>query len=220
MKIKRVKKPRGHHGAVRLDLRRSFGRHWRLALMAATLIMGLFAGVLTVRGYRGNVPAYVTDLFDSYFKARSGQPFFATLFNSFSSTIFLFFLAFLSGLCALGAPATLLISGFRGLGLGLVTGYLFSAFGLKGVAYSVLLVIPVGFLSCMALVFACSGSLEFSGHLFRTLRHGAPKTVELPAEFRLYCLRYLFLLILLCVAALADATLSAAFIGFFEGKLV
>ena len=215
----RKRKHRIPHRIGSSGINMAFRRHWRHILMTSLFLLGLLVGVLTVRTYSGEFPQYITGLFDNYFSARNNQPFFTTLLNSFSSNILLFLTAFVSGLCIIGAPVTLFIAAFRGLGLGLTMAYLFSSFGMKGIAYSILLIVPAGLMSCISLIMACTGAFGFSSRLFSLVGKGNLRMFDFQNEFKLYCLRFGVFIVILLVSAIVDATLSAAFIGFFEGKL-
>jgi len=214
----RNRKKRMSHTAIE-TLTQNFRNQRCFVLLTSLFIIGFLTGVLTVRTYKGAFPDYISNLFNNYFELRSQQPFFTTCFNSFSSDIFLFLGTFISGLCIIGLPAVLFVLVFKGLGLGLVTGYLFSCFGYKGMAYSALLIIPVNLISCIALIFLSVGAFRFSSKLFALVKKNGTRMLDFQGEFKLYCLRFGVLLLILFLSALVDATLSKAFIGFFEGKL-
>lgn len=201
------------------DIRKALKSNWRVIFLTLTLISGVLVGALTVRGYGDSMPSYVVNLFKNNFSSRLGQPFFSTFFGSLKSDIPFLVLSFLFGLCALGAPAAPLLIGFRGLGFGLVTGYLFSAYGLKGFAYSCLMIIPSGFISSFALLLATCQTLSFSAGLFRLIAPKEMRSEPVNSEFKLYFFRFLFITLLFVLSALIDAMMSTAFIGFFESSM-
>ena len=215
MRSRKKRTPHGAFGTIASNFRdqRCF------VLLTCLFIIGFLTGVLTVRTYNGAFPKYISNLFNNYFESRSRQSFFTTCLNSFSSDILLFLGAFASGLCIIGVPAVLFVLVFKGLGLGLVTGYLFSCFGFQGMAYSALLIIPVNLISCIALIFVSVGAFRFSSKLFALVRKNGTRMSDFQSEFKLYCLSFGVLIIILLLSAILDAALSKAFIGFFEGKL-
>ena len=82
-------------------------------------------------------------------------------------------------------------------------------------AFSALLLVLPSLVSALALLLACRESWGFSLMLFHGVLPGA-SSLSLRGDFKVYCLRYLFIVGILLLACLLDAGLSAAFIRFFH----
>ena len=186
-----------------------------MLFMAFMLLIGMVIGTLLIKYSNPYANHYVSTLFGDFLSARRGQPFFSTLFISFFS-VFPFLLAlYISGLCAVGLPACVFIPAFRGLGIGLIAGYLYSALSLKGIAFFALIIIPGAFVSSIVLILASRESLHFSTSMFKTLLPQV-KTNSMFEDFKKYSIKFLFLLLILFAAAIIDALMSAAFFSFFS----
>ena len=187
----------------------------KLLILALAYIMGMLVGVLVMRGAGDALVKSVEASFSAYVAQRQSQPFWITFLYAFSSSIAFFGAAFICGLCVVGAPGAFLIPCFKGLGLGLTTGYIYAVYGMKGMAFSALLLVLPSLVSALALLLACRESWGFSLMLFHGVLPGA-SSLSLRGDFKVYCLRYLFIVGILLLACLLDAGLSAAFIRFFH----
>lgn len=199
-------------GTARAEKMPPAGR--RLFLLAFVYIAGLLVGALMVRMGGGGLFQSLENSFLAYVEGRQSQPFWMTLLNAFAAALPFFAGAFFCGVCILGVPGAFLIPCFKGLGLGLTVGYVYAVYGMQGMAFCALLLIPPALASAMALLLACRESWGFSLMLFRGLLPGAGP-LALRGDFKIYCLRYLFILGILLAASILDAGLSAAFIRFF-----
>lgn len=187
----------------------------KLLILALAYILGMLIGVLVMRGAGDTLVKSVEASFSAYVSQRQSQPFWMTFLYAFSSSLAFFCAAFICGVCVVGVPGAFLIPCFKGLGLGLTTGYIYAVYGMKGMAFSALLLVPPSLVSALALLLACRESWGFSVMLFRGVLPGS-SALTLRGDFRIYCLRYLFILGILLLACLLDAGLSAAFIRFFR----
>jgi hypothetical protein len=122
-------------------------------------------------------------------------------------------LAYLLGLCAGGLPLLLLLPVIRGLGLGVVNGWLYMTYGATGVGYSVLVLYPATVVSIIVMLAACKESMLMSSDMLLML-NGKLERVE--SSLRLYTTRYFVLLLSSLAAAALDALCFAAFSGVFE----
>ena len=187
----------------------------KLFFLSLAFILGLLIGVLVMRGAGEPLTSSVEKGFTSFVAQRQSQSFGATFLYSFTSAFPFFAAAFVCGLCMVGTPGAFFIPCFRGLGLGLTLGYLYAVYGMKGMAFSALLVIPAALVSAVALLLACRETWGFSLLLFKGLLPDAP-SMALRNDCKIYCLRYLFILGVMLFSCLMDAGISLAFIRFFS----
>ncbi|MCI8360968.1 MAG: hypothetical protein HFE86_06505 [Clostridiales bacterium] len=211
--VKRLPRPGRDRERLRTGSAPQINR--KLLVLALAYIAGMLIGVLVMRGAGEGLVKSVEASFSAYVAQRQSQPFGMTFLYALFSSLAFFVAAFICGICVVGAPGAFLIPCFKGLGLGLTTGYIYAVYGMKGMAFSALLLIPPNLVSALALLLACRESWGFSLMLFRGVLPGA-SALTLRGDFKMYCLRYLFILGILLLACLLDAGLSAAFIRFFR----
>ena len=172
-------------------------------------------GALFIRLQNGAGHAgQIGQLFAGYFEKRCSQNFLETFFFSLSSAFWFVLLAVLAGLFVLGAPVTVMIALFKGLGFGLYSGYLYAVHGLQGVAFSALILVPAGLISSLAVLVGCKEACAFSGKLFGVFRE-TPVRWQPRDEIKRYALQFGLVLCLLLISALVDSMMTALFIHFF-----
>ncbi len=183
--------------------------------LAAFLLIGMVVGALLAQNPDHVTKNGVSSIIMGYSAERSNQPFLQTVFSSIQSVLPFYLVIFFSGVFALGAllvPLTLL---FRGLGLGLITGYLYSSYGFQGFFYSLLLVLPFAFLSAFFLIVLARDSIRLSVRLAGALAPSGKGEALWPG-FRIYCMRAGALFLMLCAASLLDSLFTVIFSGLFS----
>lgn len=136
------------------------------------------------------------------------------LFSSCFSTVCMLGLLFLAGLSACGAPLTLLVPLFFGLGLGMTQAYYYGVGG-SGVAFVALLVIPHSLVAGAALLMGCAESMRMSFLLAGQLLPNSAHCGGLWQDFRLYCVRFLLFVGLAFAAGVLDVCLRLGFLKLF-----
>ena len=183
-------------------------------LLLVFLFAGMIFGAISARFAGDEILENLDFLFASNFRVRASQPAFATFAASLTSSFIFVFCLFLLGLSAWGILIIPLIPFFRGLGLGLTAGFLYSTYGLKGVAFHLIVLLPGVFLSAAAIILQSKESLVFSARLASKI---LPKGVldRLWPSFQLYLLRTGYIFIILVFSAAIDLFFTAVFAGYF-----
>ncbi len=197
------------------DFKRYFQKNKRFMVMVAALVAGMCLGALFVRWQGAGHAVQIDQLFAGYVSRREAQHFLQTLLFSFLSAFWFVALAFCSGMFVFGAPVTVLIALFKGLGFGLYSGYLYAAHGLQGVAFSALLLVPSGLISSLAVLVGCKEAYTFSSKLFGVFRE-SPVRWQPKEELRRYGMQFGLILCLLLVSALVDSVMTILFLHFFS----
>lgn len=188
--------------------------NWRLILLVFSLILGLLCGALVAKNATRQLLDRLSYIIEGFVNARANQPAFHTFLNSLFSTSLYLLAAFLTGMCVCGTPLVPLIPFVRGLGLGLSMGYLYTYQGLKGVAFSALLIVPSAVISSIALIIACHEGMRLSAILFSsTAKDGPP--LKLWEDMKKYSIRFGACAFLLCIGSLVDTLFVSAFSKFF-----
>lgn len=188
--------------------------NWKLILLVFSLIFGLVCGALITKKASQPFLDKISFIIERFVTARANQPALHTFLSSLLSTSLYLLAAFLVGMCVCGTPLVPLIPFVRGLGLGLSMGYLYTYQGLKGVAFSALLIVPSALISSISLIIACHEGMRLSGILFScTSKDGAP--LKLWADMKKYSIRFAACAFLLCFSSLVDTLFVSAFSKFF-----
>ena len=199
---------------ILLMCKRYLKQNWRVLLMGLALVLGMCVGALLMRS---NAFINVTDIknmVNQFITQRSTQSFFVTLLYSFSTSLPILLVAYCCGLFAFGAPVAVLLPFYKGLGLGVISGYLYAHFGMQGVAFSTLIVLPSGFFSSLIYLAACREAFLLSTKLFRVFRDGSVHS-SMQEEWRCYTKRFALFFILILICAVFDSVMSELFMRFF-----
>ncbi len=174
-------------------------------LFAVILLAGMVFGSVYARNTEENVLKKLDFLFACDFQARTSQPFSTALLASFASAFIFVFACFLCGLSMWGVFFIPVILFFRGFGLGLASGYLYSAYKLKGVLFNLFVILPGAYICCIAIIFACVESSGFS----RCLMSGKSY------KMRTYLFHFGLILLIAFLSSVIDFLLSMCLSGLF-----
>lgn len=175
-----------------------------ISLFASGMIIG--AGIL-----RSGAVDSISDfsyLFDSYTSARASQNILTTFFNSLIVNLLFVGTAFCSGVSCIGLPLSVSLPVIRGLGTGMLAGYLYKNYAMSGIGYYLLTIFPGAVISVSAMLVACNISSFMSVDILATV---ISKKQPNSKDFTDYMKKYLFILIVTVGASVADCVLTKAF---------
>ena len=185
--------------------------NWDLVVLSLLLLAGLAVGAVFARNSGADLLERLDFLFAGNFKARATASFLSIFSASFASAFLFIFACFLCGLSMWGIFFIPFILFFRGLGLGLTSGYLYAVYGGIGILFNLVVILPGAFFCCLSVLFAARDGIGFSRLLFSCGSRPVSRT-----KFKLYTLHFGAALGLACFAALLDLWLSACFGGLFS----
>lgn len=154
-------------------------------------------------------------LFYSNFTARAGQPFLSVFSASFASSFLFILFCFLCGLSMWGMfliPAAVF---FRGFGLGLTSGYIYAAYGGKGILFHLTVILPGALFCCLAILMAAREGSRFSKRMAACGTSPSSGIIS-RNSMKTYLLRFGMILCVACLAALVDVFFSVCFAGMFS----
>ena len=190
-----------------------FQRNWQKFALVGLFGLGLFLGARTAAmGYDG-WQANIMQLLRAQRLSRMDNGVFANALSYFAGDLLFLAVAYIMGLCAGGLPILLLLPVLRGLGIGVVSGWLYMSYGATGVGYAVLVLYPATLISMLVMLAACKESMLMSSDMLLLL---GGKLDRAESGLRLYSTRYVVLLMVTAVAAVLDAICFAVFSGIFE----
>jgi len=219
--FQKIKAPNffGHGGASRLPgpglgkYTAALERNWQKLALLGLYAVGLFLGAKTAGAASSGWQARLLELLRAQRLNRAGLSPFGSALGYFGTDFLFMLAAFLLGLCAAGLPFLLLLPVLRGMGTGVVSGWLYMTYGLPGVGYCVLVLCPAAVVSVLIMLAYCKESMLMSGDMALVL---TGKQDKMESSLRLYVTRYLVLLLVTVLAAALDAMCFAAFSGIFE----
>ncbi|MEZ3497517.1 MAG: stage II sporulation protein M [Lachnospiraceae bacterium] len=182
----------------------------KLIMLTLIFICGLFVGALTVKNTNAVLGASLKSLLENYYTARSGQSVLHSFLSVFGSECIFLLIAMLFGVCIIGEPILWLLPFVKGLGIGIISGYLYQAYTLQGMTYFSVYVLPSAVLASAALLLGCKESILMTRDLTRILLKGESNSgIDM---FKLYILRYAVLLgsLVFCAALSTAATVLFA----------
>jgi len=189
------------------------GRYWHKLALVGLFALGLLLGAKTAAGASSGWQEQLCGLLRAQRLNRAGGNLVANAIGYFGGDLLFLAAMFLLGLCAGGLPLLLALPVLRGLGVGVVSGWLYMSYGAAGVGYSVLVLYPAAVVSVLVMLAGCKESMLMSGDMLLML---TGKLERPETGLRLYATRYMVLLLLCVLAAALDALCFAAFSGVFE----
>lgn len=191
-----------------------FAKNRLLIVLALSFVLGLIIGTVTYSKSELSV-TIAEDALTEFIADRAGESFLSIFFSAVFSGLLFMLTLFLSGTSLLGIVLSPLLVALRGFMYSNMAAYLYSSYGVKGIAFHAVIIIPPAVIFSLALLLAARYSISFSSVIARlTLPRSAP--ASLYEDFRRYCIRYSLLILLIIFSSLIDAVLSKSFISSFE----
>lgn len=186
-----------------------------ISLLTLFLICGMVLGAASARFANDNMIENMDFLFASNFKVRASQSLFNTFAASLTSSFIFVICTFLMGLSVWGVVPIPIIPLFRGVGLGLTAGFLYSNYGFKGFAYHLIVLLPGILISAAAIILEAKEAIFFSLKLASTI---SPKSSpeKMWTKFRMYLLHTGYVFIISVVASIIDTLFTVLFAGWFN----
>ncbi len=178
----------------------------------AVFSVGIIFGALSLQ-YLSSTDVNLSVLFEQFIMIRT-KGFTSIFLNSLFTCIFPLFLLYCFGLFVYGYVPCFIVMFVHGVTHGIVCGYTYTTYGLKGAAFVLLVVFPAAFLITIAQIIGSKASVQFSVLLSKTYFRDTV-LVQPSIHLKRYHYQYLILTGFVIVAALADSLLSNVFVRVF-----
>lgn len=197
----------------------SLKKNRRILIMMLLFMMLLFAagmiiGAVSLKRADSYLSGAFSDMFSVYIRSKGSQSLGMNFINSLALNAAFMLAAFVFGLCAVGLPLICILPIIRGVGIGMLSGYLYSNFALRGLGYCVLVIYPGLIPAIFALLLACSAGINSSYEMLLSL--SSVKAQRGEGSIKIYCMRFLIICILIVLAAVTDAAASRLFCRLFS----
>ena len=184
-----------------------------LIFIAFCLLLGFLVGVLIFKS-KNTSDGYYSKEFAELFNGLKGG-FISAALNSFLQQLPFAAAIFLSGTCMVGAVLVPAVSAVRGATYGMMIAYVYFTYSLKGIVFNLLILVAPMVISSIAVILSSREALGFSLSLARLAFPDAKKP-RIEQDFKLYCVRQLFVLVFFLTSALTEGLMAASFISFFN----
>lgn len=156
-------------GYKAFKIRTLMTERWQVVLLISLFWSGLIIGCIYVNSGEGETLEKMRDLISGNLSSRVEYTSFQLFKNAiFKYSVFLI-LSFFLGLSGVGYPFVCAVPLLCGISNGLITGYLYGTFGIKGFLYCLVTMYPSMVLSLVALIVGSCESLEMSLNIFKIL---------------------------------------------------
>jgi stage II sporulation protein M len=189
-------------------------KNYILIIILLFLILGILVGSFKFDSNE-TLKNYFTDQIENFLQLRINTTFNKVLFNSFFKSLAVLFLIFLLGASLFGVvtvPSAMFIKGFV---VGGMSAFLYSQYGLKGVAFNSVIFIPTTLAFLVVLLLAGRESVKFS-FKFSSLTLSKTLPQNLSNDFKDYSIKYLIFMVLTFAASVVDAVVTKGFIKNFS----
>lgn len=185
----------------------------RVLIFTGIFAIGMLIGAGAVKANSATLVVKLLTIFNNYREVRMQQPMAINFCNSFINAFSYLVIIYCAGLCAVGTPVIYAVPLIRGLGLGLINGYLYNAYLIKGVGYSMLILFPGIVFYVIVMIMACNEGTLMSKEMLLMIMN---KKLEGENSFKFYSVRFLLFCIITAIGALVETFFFSVFSGFFD----
>lgn len=189
---------------------RFISRNNILSLFVVLIVAGVAVGIFTESKLKV-LSDYSALYLERFILLRSGESFLSIALSSFMGSALVLLILFAAGTSILGVIFVPFLAVLRGVFYGGISALLYSEYAVKGIAFNAVLIIPSAFVFVIALLLASRESMRFSILIAKISLPGSA-SVNLSFDFKNYCGRYLFIVLIALASALTDAVLSCSFL--------
>lgn len=186
-----------------------------LVFLSVFLLFGIFFGSLLMELADENVIKFINALFLSDFKERLSKPLLEVFIASISSTFIFVLISFFMGLSMWGFILAPVIPFVRGICIGMCEGYLYSAYGLKGICFHSLIFLPGIFISSIAVILMAREAIKISS-CFSSAIFSKGSVNPISTSIKLYIIRSGCITIITLISSVIDLVSSLLFSKFFS----
>ncbi len=195
--------------------REEIRRNGSFVMFCFVLFGGIVWGAVSSRNAGMDTLKKLDFIFQTNFELRCSQGMAAAFVSSFASAALFMLVILLLGLSLWGGFLAAALPFFKGYGYGLSVGYLYGAYGFRGVLYNLLVILPGTFISSAVIAAAALNALRSSvksaACLFRAPVRDDPKE-----QLKRYLIKMLRLSLLCLAASIVDVLCAFCFSWIFD----
>lgn len=191
-------------------------KNWKILMLLILFTLGMLLGTYLVKQDNKFVLELLPNLFKNYINSKECGSIAVNFISSLSVNFFFLIFSFILGLCVIGIPFIAMIPFLKGVGIGMLCGYMYLKYTFGGLGYCVLIIYPGLIISLLALLMSCNLSISSSYNLLLVSTGNNEKTSKKDADFKIYCLRNLIVLIITVFSSVIDSIVIKMFSNLFS----
>lgn len=186
----------------------------RLILFAILFAIGIILGAKVIKSDNIFLNEQIKILLNSFTMNRAGQGLLSNFSESLFSVILFSSVSVFLGFSLIGYPFLIIMPLIRGMGIGAVCGYLYSAYKFTGLGYSLLMIYPGTIFTTLSLLLICNDCCEYSKNAYFKAISGRGQFEK--DETKIFLTRQIVLSLIGVFGALIDAVCAELFVGIFK----
>lgn len=194
--------------------RRILKSNQTLTLLCTLLLTGMFLGAVCVKHADEAMLEKIKLLTGTYINSGVSRSILDNFLSYISADTVFIILSVFFGLCIIGEPILWTLPMIRGLGLGLITGFVYKTYSVQGVLYSTVLIVVPAVISSLAMAVSCKESILSSREIKSALKEDG-KQFNYREFLKLFAVRNLILYAFVVLAGLVGCLLTY----FLSGKI-
>lgn len=186
---------------------------YSIVILSTIFLCGVIIGIFLIHNCDDDLKNMLFNILENYISTKSNSGFIAIF--SFELVLLLTFvmLEFILGLSAVGSPFAVLILAFFGVFSGAGASCIILNWGLKGIFYLLLVILPCYAITAAILVKCCCLSIRISSILFNCILQ--KDTIKRSiCDFKEYTLNYLILIVPVLIGVVISTVLFKVFCTF------
>ena len=191
-------------------------KNWKSLILLLLFAFGILLGTYILKHNGELMDTIIANAFNDYIEAKKDKSIAANFIDSIKINLIFIIISFVLGFCAIGTPLISLIPVVKGIGIGVICGYLYLKYNFSGLGYCVLIIYPGLIVSMMSLLMACNFSLSFSYDMLLSVIENNKKELKGEYKLKLFCIRYLIITAISIFGSVVDSFAIKLFSGLFS----
>lgn len=189
-------------------------KNYNIIILTILMGFGVIIGSIIISNASNEFNGSINYLYDNFVASIKGKNFTSSFLDTLFTSMIYIFLYFIAGTNALGVPFIYFLTCIKGIGNGIISGYLYMTFGIKGVGFATLVLLPYALLSAVTVILMGNSSLQMSKSIFTTLSGKFANSNEI--KIKKYCVNFLIYTALFVLFSIIDAIFKASFSSSFS----
>ena len=199
-----------------LSLRSLFSHYGIPAFLITLFLMGLAVGAAGSRGMSAAAAERLDFLFVTNIAARGAMSGFGIFLSCFVPYFLFILLVFLFAFSAWGFVTIPMLSAFRGFSVGLSSAVVFAAYGMSGIGFFILIILPGTVMFLFSFFRYSRECLRLSVRYARLTVFGTEKTPSLHTDIRAFLRKSIFAFVFSGACSVVDLLLWVLFADKFH----
>ena len=189
--------------------------NYSFMLLSGMFILGMIYGVLLIRSQSNSLANTIAIITKEYAVQLQNGSIWQSFSGSFMSTFIFLVMPYLLGYSAISQGLIVMIPWCKGLGLGFFMSNLYTSYGLSGIGFCALIVMPSTLIAVFGIIVSSREALKLSNLFFLSFaskRHSAVSLVTI----KLYNLKLLVLMLIGLIGSIIHVICVLLFSGIFD----